>query len=165
MNEREYYLNEFVLDSKKHYVIWYTGHQDGLLISTSGKLLTFQNLDHAYNFAENYGIDLQTEAQPLYDFDLIEAWCRFPLPEAIKCSEFLDAWNFVRDLNVSIGQQAEFSLADVEMNDIYNKLFWGSNLPAMTPEGEHYTPVWSSEEIDDLTELFKLGLTELRLSI
>jgi len=29
---------------------------------------------------------------------------------------------------------------------IYNKLFWGSNLPAVTPKGRYYEPIWPRRE-------------------
>ena len=39
----------------------------------------------------------------------------------------------------------------------YEKLFFGNNLPAMTPLGEHYTPARTDEELDDIRRHVVLG--------
>lgn len=48
------------------------------------------------------------------------------------------------------------------MTPIYDKLFHGCNLPAMTPDGEHYVPEWSASETAALKQLLMLGIAELR---
>ena len=41
---------------------------------------------------------------------------------------------------------------------VYDKLFFGNNLPAMTPPGEHYDPTWSDAEIRILCSVIAAGL-------
>jgi hypothetical protein len=48
---------------------------------------------------------------------------------------------------------------------IYDKLFFGNNLPAITPAGVSYEPVWSHDEIETLSRIYRLGLTGLRAGI
>jgi hypothetical protein len=41
---------------------------------------------------------------------------------------------------------------------IYDKLFWGNNLPLITPEGERYLPEWSADEVQSLAQILASGL-------
>jgi hypothetical protein len=50
-------------------------------------------------------------------------------------------------------------------NDIYDKVFFGNNLPSMTPPGEHYVPAWSEEEIDRLSRVLTGGLRLFRARV
>ncbi len=41
---------------------------------------------------------------------------------------------------------------------IYDKLFWGCNLPIVTPEGEHYHPAWTKRELTIMHDVPGSGL-------
>jgi hypothetical protein len=41
---------------------------------------------------------------------------------------------------------------------IYHKLFWGNNLPPVTPEGCHFNPEWSRDELAALAGVLSAGL-------
>jgi hypothetical protein len=108
------------------------------------------------------------ESPAIYDFDGIAAWCSSPVAETIDPVSFLDAWNMLDDA-LSVRSDVR-SLYDVTSrrpgaNYIYDKLFWANNLPAVTPLGEHYEPVWSPEEIEMMAQIYRLGLVELRAAI
>jgi len=49
--------------------------------------------------------------------------------------------------------------------DVYDKLFWGNNLPAMTPPGERFVPTWSAEELEALAALLSAGFAMLSSSM
>ena len=40
----------------------------------------------------------------------------------------------------------------------YDKLFWGCNLPPVTPPGERYVPRWRPDELADLRRVMRAGL-------
>ena len=44
------------------------------------------------------------------------------------------------------------------MNAIYDKVFRGNNLPAITRTGESYVPVWSPDELRSIKALMKSGI-------
>jgi hypothetical protein len=48
---------------------------------------------------------------------------------------------------------------------IYDKLFFANNLPAITPRGASYEPIWSEGEIELLSRIYRFGLAELRADI
>ena len=55
-------------------------------------------------------------------------------------------------------QGAAFKGLDSQFSEIYEKLFYGNNLAAITPEGKRYTPQWSADEVGSLAELLAVGL-------
>jgi hypothetical protein len=72
------------------------------------------------------------------------------------CKLLLDGWNFLEDLGQTFGLNKELeNLRTPLLNKVYDKLFSGSNLPSMTPEGRSYSPHWSQDEIYSLRKEFK----------
>ncbi|MDD3483973.1 hypothetical protein [Azovibrio restrictus] len=64
------------------------------------------------------------------------------------CAQLLNGWNTLEDMARSIGipmdvpdpeEKASLDLA-------YEKLFYGNNLPALTPEGERFNPLFTARE-------------------
>ena len=68
-------------------------------------------------------------------------------------------------------EDARGSRVDVHLHDvqragkIYDKLFFANNLPAVTPRGASYEPIWSEDEVELLSRIYRFGLAELRASI
>ena len=81
------------------------------------------------------------------------------LPDvALDCNQILAAWNLFGDVARSTGEiGGAFNESDQSLNAIYDKIFYGCNLPSITPEGEAYTPSWSRKELDAIRELLKIG--------
>ena len=77
----------------------------------------------------------------------------------INCKKGLAAWNlFVDVANSADSRASAFKRLDSKRGEIYNKLFWGNNLPAVTSEGRHYTPEWSPHEVAYLKKILSCGL-------
>jgi hypothetical protein len=126
---------------------------DRVVLDRDGFVLSFPSETAAREAGE-----LCPEEVSVYDLDALEAWCK-SADEVGECSVLLAAWNLLNDLHVGDGL---FVRAEARATATYDKLFWGSNLPAMTPPGEHYTPSWSASELAALKHVLLLGLAELR---
>lgn len=71
---------------------------------------------------------------------------------------FLNAWNFLDNLaSLHEGADSAFNRLSHEAA-CYDKLFWGNNLPAITPAGEFYRPSWRDEELAEIRSVFEAGL-------
>ena len=82
----------------------------------------------------------------------------------MQCEEALCAWNLFSDVAASFQKRGfAFENRDAQFPAIYKKLFYGNNLPSITPEGKQYIPEWSQEEISSLADVLTAGL-ELFLS-
>lgn len=64
------------------------------------------------------------------------------------CQLLLDGWNTLEDMARSVGVPLpETTVDDPEsLRVAYDKLFYGNNLPSVTPEEESYNPLFSSQE-------------------
>jgi hypothetical protein len=92
-----------------------------------------------------------------YDFDSLARWCEQPSAETIDCSEFLNAWNM-------LGDAGTLPTRDLGKR-VYDKLFWGNNLPAVTPPGETYIPEWSLEEVRKLQSILRSPIDRLHAKL
>jgi hypothetical protein len=145
------------LDGADRYFLWESGDDipDRVVLDDAGELRLFSS-EAAARAAE--GDELSTEPPTIYDLDALDAWCRSDAVPA-DCSPLLEAWNLFGDLP---RDENLFAAADGQQNDLYDKLFFGCNLPAMTPPGQEYIPTWTSGEIHALKRVLLLGLAELR---
>lgn len=67
----------------------------------------------------------------------------------------LVAWNGLEEIAEGVG--IPFHFRGELARRSYEKLFWGSNLPSVTPLGEHYVPLWRRSEVAKMTKLLRLG--------
>ena len=78
-----------------------------------------------------------------------------PTKDIENYNPFLEAWNLFDDISIStkgnFDKDRDFTL------NIYNKIFWGCNIPAMTPEGESFSPTWTKKELQIICETLKQG--------
>lgn len=150
------------LHGQNYLFIWYCDQTDGVVKNDAGKVVTFASEQDAKRYLDQLGLQLQDQdAVPNYDFNAVARWCASPDGEVINCSDFLNTWNMLGDLiGQSVGPSA-FKEADRRLAHIYDRLFWGGNLPSITPEGEHFTPAWSDEDVQEIARLFTAGVAEI----
>lgn len=157
--ERTYFAVPYRLDGSTRYFIWYSDEKDGVLLIDSERLATFSSISDVDGFLSRGGLVLDPEECSVYDFDSIARWLSDPKGGTLDCESMLNAVNMFTDIaHSTFGAMDE----DNEFSVIYDKLFWGSNIPAVTPEGEHFIPVWSSDEIAVLARVLSVGLSGFR---
>lgn len=165
MDERKYYLCELLLDRRRLYVVWYSDAVDGLVRLKDGKIASFADERQVRAFCCENGISLMLEPPAVYDFDRIAAWCDSPTAGSIEPVAFLNAWNMLEDAR-GFGLDAHLHDASSQRaGKIYDKLFFANNLPAVSPRGASYEPIWSEDEIELLSRIYRFGLAELRAGI
>jgi hypothetical protein len=146
------------------YLIWYTdtagegSKSDGVLLDDAGRLPTFQSLAElqAYASGRDLSVDAEMNTEPL-DLDTVAHWLGAARKTTVDCPTFLAAWNLFSDLASAV-QGRPAHIDDQTEDRIYDKLFWGSNLPAMTPPGKHYTPTWTKSEVGRLRSVLNNGM-------
>jgi hypothetical protein len=87
----------------------------------------------------------------------LPAYTSTQICEPGRRDEALAAWNLVSDVARSI-HGAAFEELDSQCGKVYQKLFWGNNLPSMTPAGCHFDPEWSPDEVSALAAVLSAGL-------
>lgn len=159
MDERLHYLCRVRLNGTFLFVLWYSGERDGLARDESGLLLAADTPPALTALAEANGIAEVSHEQADYDFDRIRAWCADPKPIGVDCPEFLNAWNFFDDAaEQTEGAEAPRPRPTDRAEACYEKLFWGCNLPAVTPPGEWFAPEWRADELTEIRLVLEAGL-------
>jgi hypothetical protein len=157
----EYFLYTFRLDGKERVALWFGGDTDRVLTDEQGRISTFLSVEDAKLFATIRKLSIEQDASPTLELDWISAEAF--IGNSLDCVKTLNAWNFFADVANSIPDRAsEFLALHKKPNKIYDKLFWGNNLPAVTPDSEHYEPAWSEEELSEIKSFLYSGLDLLR---
>ena len=156
---RSHYGVRLRLDGVERLMVWYSDESDGVLTSSPGRIALFKDPAEVERYATQQNLKLEPEPVALYDFDRLAQWLAQPSREALDCRFLLDAWNMLCDVAFSVGAKIEERR---DAQGVYDKLFWGCNLPSMTPPGEHFEPRWSDEDVLILSEVLSSGLRLLR---
>jgi hypothetical protein len=106
-------------------------------------------------------VEVKEEEPILHDLDLIKRWLSNPRSSRVECGQFLSAWNLFRDIMATLNMDQSL-LSDHYVDRIYQKLFWGSNLPSVTPLKKHYSPLWSRRELRTMKRILGNGLALFR---
>lgn len=149
----EYYIVKFLFEAETIYAIWYSSDADGFVIDSNNKVMAFKDKSKLLQYADKQGIAVNDEGT---EFDCAEA--KYFENEELKCSDILDLWNIVEDIARSLKVKFEICEDVQSVNKIYDKLFYGCNLPAVTPEGKTYIPIWSELEMYILREVVRKGI-------
>lgn len=154
----KYFPLLYRLNAEDRYLIWISNEEDSVVVEAGGLVPTFQHIASVEAYSDVNHYSLEREEPILHDLDWVAAWTRAP-DAPVDCQKALAAWNFFSDLAKSINESGIcFDQLDKRFPSIYDKLFWGSNLPAMTPNGKHYEPKWSQVELTALAEVLSTGL-------
>jgi hypothetical protein len=137
MEDRLHYLCRLRLNGAVVFVVWYSGERHGFARDAAGRLRAACTPEALMTTAGMRDILLGSKEPTDYDFDRIRGWCAAPNGAGIDCVVFLNTWNFLDDLaGLSDGAETAYTRLSREAAACYDKLFWGSNLPAVTPPGE-----------------------------
>lgn len=90
---------------------------------------------------EKFVIYKYKDSYQFFDFDDIVEEIK---KENFNCEKILNIVNLLSDFGIN----TQKFLSD----KTYNKLFWGSNLPVVTPENKEYIPIWSEKERKEINK-------------
>jgi hypothetical protein len=148
--------------AEDRYLIWISGEKDSVVVDAAGFVPSFRDLMTLRQYADLNHHSFETEEPSPLDLDWVATWTA-ARTGIIDCKAVLDAWNLFSDMAASITNQgSEFKRIDPQFPGVYRKLFWGNNLPSVTPEGKQFIPDWSAEEISSLAEVLTAGLDLFR---
>ena len=103
---------------------------------------------------------MKIEEPLLHKLDIVQIFLKNEKTKVVECKEFSSAWNLFKDLSNSTN--GNFDANKKLTKKIYEKLFWGCNLPTVTPEGKSYEPIWSKKELKIIRETLTLGFQMFR---
>jgi hypothetical protein len=157
---REYFSNNIIFDNKDHFCIWFSEGKSGF-ITEENKIKSFPTYNELSRFAEKNGIRLNDERESLTVDYAIEQLKN----KTLDCNYLISIWHAAEDIADSLEIPFYGSMGANNTDDIYDRLFWGCNLPAVTPKGKHYTPIWTGEELRILTRTIKDGIRIIKFFV
>lgn len=131
-----------------------------------GRLVYWKSLSELESYIAKQGISLrELGGQEMFklDLDKVAHWVKHPTKH-IEPNMFNDAWNFAGDLEATIPFGFKKNDLQKETLKIYNKLFWGLNLPAVTPKGRYYVPTWKHREVLILRDVMRDAIAGFKLA-
>lgn len=160
------YICRVLLNDRSAFVVWYEGSPDGFLRDDCGDLVASEAMHDVQAAARAGGFVPVAEDPAVYDFDSIRAWCTAPKAAEVDCKRFLNAWNFFDDLTgLHARADTPFTRLSRAEAKCYDKLFWGNNLPSLTPVGERYVPTWKRSEVAGIRRVMSAGLELLQTQL
>jgi len=155
----------FVLNNDKKFLIWRhvcdderegEGDHDKVIADSCGHIPIFRALDEVQDYARLHELNVDCSSEGSCNFDVVIRSLRRSRPKKMPCEELLEVWNLLGDVSRTVGGNFD---PDRERTDrLYGKAFWGSNIPALTPPGCHFEPVWTRRDLRLLRETFAVGL-------
>ena len=156
---RDYFRCLYRHKGVERFLIWFSDDRDGVFADAFHRVPTFASAEALESaFPALVDAEIVPHAPILHDLDAVESRCRADGSLVIDSADFLAAWNLFIDVARSVGDAgASYLASDSVLGHEYEKMFFGNNLPAMTPPGEHYTPTWTDDELDDIRRHVILG--------
>jgi hypothetical protein len=150
-----YYPIAIELYSKQILLLWYTDFKDGILVDKNNKALIFNSLEEVKNYTLDNHIKINFDDFSTYNINILTTWLQNPSSQSIAYQLFLDLWNLVTDIAYSCKVKFLGNSKDDLTTLIYDKLFYGNNLPSITPQGKFYKPIWTKEELNFLVKVME----------
>ncbi len=145
--------------SKDIYLLWQTSYEgDCFLLSDKKKIFLSDNKEEVDAFMENIDRTLNWQEAGEIDLELFFS-CVKKIAPGISTSEeensiLIDGWNFLDDIYSTLESEVGSLLFNETLNRAYNKIFYGNNLPSVTPDNCKYEPIWLAHEVSELNKAF-----------
>lgn len=150
-------------EGRTRFLVWCEGQSGDYYLRDGDNLIAGDSLDALRNALAEKSRGVDWGSLCLIDIDQLfsdfEAISIEHTSDDDQNSLFLDGWNFFEDLIRTFGLEQDFSkFRTARLDKVYEKIFWGCNLPAVTPEAKSYSPLWAENEI----EVWREYMCELR---
>jgi hypothetical protein len=158
IQEEWIYPSIFIYQGEEHTLLWCTSNReisskgDYFKTEINGTLYIAKNIQDAKEKFSDMSSNIFWSEVAIINFDKFWLSVKNLKPgksaSTKTCKILLDGWNFLEDLIRTIGQESDLlRLRTPILNKMYEKLFYGNNLPAITPEGKSYNPIFKRAEI------------------
>jgi len=152
------------LNWRIRYLVWCDDSPAPLLLDAAGRIAAYGTPAEVLARAELSHLPLQLEPPLLHDLDRLAQQLATLRPATIDCALLLESWNLFTDVGASL-RWSHFDPKPRRTQQLYEKLFRGNDLPAVTPASEHYRPCWSVREVRALRIVLTDGLRLFRNNV
>lgn len=141
----------FLSQEQNYYGIWYSDETKDGFLTQNNDMLTFESEKAAFEFIRFHTSYRKPATTTIYDMDKVQRM--IDLRQPLDACVILEIWNIAGDLAGSVKTSFLGDLKDDLTDQIYDKLFYGNNLPEINTSGKIYTPQFTEEEWQKLKDI------------
>lgn len=128
------------------------GVEGDILTNADGLIYAADSIEEMQNFCEKFPLlDIHWDEPLALDIDAfliaINGLSIHFHTSKRRCSFIVDNYNLLDDIAITLKIPADKYLTNEVRHIIDGKLFWGCNLPSVTPKGKVWHPHWSKKEL------------------
>lgn len=150
-------ITQLMYQEKSCLCVYYSAEIDGFLME-NGALMTFSSIEHAQAYLKT---TFPTYTRPIsvsiFDFTKLRLMAKHGI--ALDPCYILTMWNLIDDLAKSFAVPFLGQERTEQIDTIYDKLFFGNNLPAINTSDKIYTPIFTKAERKKLDAILWDGLS------
>jgi hypothetical protein len=171
MTIKTHYVTCWRLEQREFFLLWADGgaKPDEYVVATPGtlKLLVAPTRKQIEAMAHKRHLLVSVQSTDTIDLDAANAALLGLRPSRDislnGAKALLNAWNTFEDVarSIRVDLMAIKSSDKKLMDHLYEKIFYGNNLPSVTPEGKIYTPMLENEERRLLRLAFRAAMQKL----
>lgn len=144
-----------VIDGQGYFLLWKDGGDkpdEYVTVKESTSFLVETTAALLLNKAKALGFSIYEQEPEVIDFDkMFKSLSALRSDRHISqysCQILLMGWNTLEDLARSIHISIDLFDSNVGgiLTNAYDKLFYGNNIPSVTPKDKHYVPVFGNDE-------------------
>jgi hypothetical protein len=147
--DRRYYSFWFRIGGQKLCAIWSDNDYSKFWLDANGLLPAFSTKGAITAYAESIPISLENFEFEMVDLDELANWLEHPGLE-LDCNLVLNSWNLFDDLKTAVYGEDSYQAELQRPSTIYDKLYFGTNPPVLTPSNKEYVPIWTEPEIKEI---------------
>ena len=152
-----------LIDCQSHYYAMLHNLNDEVMYRHRGQFPLYDSLPQLRADLAVDGLDVDDDDEP----DVVDSDRGWTSVGPAKAGDDLDCpletWNALEEVAAGLGVPMNFK--GKIATKAYAKLFWGLNLPSVTPPGEHYLPLWSPREISKIAKVLRSGRSRIQRAV
>lgn len=140
-------------NERQYFLLWQDGGNQPdkyVVLPNTSYLLMTDSIKSLVERAAKFNLQVADQDAAIVDMDKVFkvlAALRSERPASQRtCQLLLDGWNTLEDMARSINVSPDEYGDKGMLKIIYDKLFYGNNLPAVTPSNRNYQPLFSGAE-------------------
>ena len=166
-HKTEMYPYAYVYRGTRTILIWQTNDCDTFKLNSDDSLLQTSTLSTLKKKMGPAAIKVHWTEYAEINFDKFFTALKNLRTERSSASKtcfiLLEGWNFIEDMIFTFDLRNELKkLRSRVLNKAHDKLFYGCNLPSVTPEGKSYNPIWTKEEVAAMRSALRAVWTTFR---
>lgn len=162
------YPYTLILDTSELFTLWEDCESGGDRFTSScypGRIIAFASLADLKRYAVDKQLPVSWDEAGSFDADHFDSVLISMKPGQAysieQCATILEGWNFLEDFCRTLSQDTKMPRSG-GARSVYEKLFYGNNLPSVTPVGKCYEPMFDVDELEDLYDALDGPLRLLR---